>query len=61
MSGCDKFQDLMCAMPDGELSAGEREALRAHLRTCADCRRMYAALGILSRELSVIHGIGIGF
>jgi predicted anti-sigma-YlaC factor YlaD len=35
---CEAFRPLASAAADGELSAGEREALHAHLRVCADCR-----------------------
>lgn len=35
---CDKFDSLLQAYLEDRLSAEEREAMRAHLDSCADCR-----------------------
>jgi len=37
--------DLLSALLDGELSAAEESAVRAHLETCAECRRELDYIG----------------
>lgn len=41
MSSCMRYQQQISQMLDGELPAGQVQTLRAHLRTCPDCRRAY--------------------
>jgi len=45
----DQWTDLLSEYVDGELAAGERSALEAHLATCGDCR---ATLGDLRRVVA---------
>ena len=45
----DQWTDRLSEYVDGELAAGERSALEAHLATCADCR---ATLGELRRVVA---------
>ena len=41
MSSCMRYQQQISQMLDGELLAEQVQTLRAHLRTCPDCRRAY--------------------
>lgn len=41
MSSCMRYQQQISQMLDGELPAEQVQTLRAHLRTCPDCRRVY--------------------
>lgn len=41
MSSCMRYQQQISQMLDGELPAEQAQALRAHLRTCPDCRHVY--------------------
>lgn len=52
MSGCEKFQELISRMIDGELDAGEQALLAEHLKVCPDCARLYAAFSALSADLA---------
>ncbi len=52
MNGCDKYQELISRMVDGDLSAAESAELRAHVETCPDCARVYAAFAALSSAIS---------
>ena len=49
------FEEQICALLDGELSAAEEAALRAHLDECADCRAFLAAMeavyGLTAKDL----------
>jgi anti-sigma factor (TIGR02949 family) len=48
---CDEVQPLLDAYVDAELSAAEREALRAHLADCAECGPEAAAIARLGNEI----------
>ena len=48
---CEQFQILISRGLDGELTADEREALEAHLASCPDCARLYAAFSAVSDTL----------
>lgn len=53
MSTCECYQQQISQMLDGELPAEAAQTLRAHLRTCPDCRRVYddfASLRIAMRD-----------
>ena len=52
MKDCEKYQELISAMLDGEISAAEREELEAHVAGCADCAFVYSAFSALSEGLS---------
>ena len=41
MSNCEHYRQQISQQLDGELPAGQAQTLRAHLRTCPDCRRVY--------------------
>ena len=44
MNECENYREMMSAMLDGELDAGERERLISHLSLCAECRELYELL-----------------
>lgn len=44
MNECEKYREMLSAMLDGELDAGESERLIAHLSLCAECRELYELL-----------------
>jgi anti-sigma factor RsiW len=48
---CDEAQELITARVDNELSADERVAIDAHLKTCADCTRAFEQESVLKRQL----------
>lgn len=48
MDNCAKYQEMISALLDDELSPAEREALHAHMGSCPDCRRMYDAFAAIS-------------
>lgn len=41
MSTCMDYQQQISQMLDGELPAAQTQTLRAHLRTCPNCQRVY--------------------
>jgi len=49
---CDAVGELLSAYLDGELTAGEKEAVEAHLQTCDACRQLAEALKNLRTEIS---------
>lgn len=44
---------------DGELSAGERDAVMSHIEVCADCRALLSELGSLSARFRSAPSVGI--
>ena len=50
----DQWTDRLSEYVDGELAAGERTALEAHLATCAECR---ATLEELRRVVPVVEAL----
>lgn len=48
MNNCDKYQELISRLVDGELSRDEYAALDAHMENCAECSAMYAVFASLS-------------
>ena len=48
---CDEAQELITARVDNELGAGERAAIDAHLRICAECARAFEQESILKRRI----------
>ena len=51
---CGRFNELMMASLDGEISAEDRAELESHLAECADCRREFDELSKLSRLVGEI-------
>lgn len=41
MSNCLKYEELISAMLDGELTSAEENELTEHIAHCASCRKMY--------------------
>lgn len=48
MMSCEKIQELISAMLDGEISADERRAIETHINDCPECAAMYADFAALS-------------
>src|SRR5581483_1267894 len=48
---CDHFEQVH-QYHDGELPAGQRDALEAHLKSCADCQALLSELRAISRMLA---------
>ena len=48
MNSCEEYQELISRLADGELSADEEAKLRAHMETCPQCRKLYAAFTAIS-------------
>ncbi len=56
MNECERYQELISGMIDGELSAEEEAEVRAHLAQCPECSAMYevfAAVGEAIRDQDV--------
>jgi hypothetical protein len=51
---CDEARERLSALLDEALSAGERDALDAHLATCVDCRR---ELGLLKNTVALLRKV----
>ena len=43
MTECERFEEQLSALLDGELSGEEEAEARAHMAACPDCRAMYEA------------------
>lgn len=52
--GCEKYLEWMSAALDGELTAGERRELEAHLAGCPECAGLFDRL---SRQSSALRGL----
>ena len=52
MSACDKYQEMISALLDGELTEEEQTQVRAHIASCAECRAMYEAFSALNAAVS---------
>lgn len=48
MTSCEKIQEMISAMLDGELSVEERSAVEEHIALCPECAAMYADFSALS-------------
>jgi hypothetical protein len=48
MSSCEKYQELISAMLDGELSTEKTVELSVHLAKCPECRAVYEAFSAIS-------------
>lgn len=51
MSECDKYQEMISQMLDGELPEPHKTELVKHLGYCPDCRRVYDAFSAISLSL----------
>lgn len=51
---CDEARALFTDLADGRLGAAERDAVGAHLATCAECRREWEGF---ERTLELLHGL----
>ena len=51
MSDCERFEAMISALLDGELSAEEESELRAHIAECAECAAMYEAFSAVGDAL----------
>lgn len=52
MNSCEKIQEMISSMLDGELSAADEELVREHIALCEDCAAMYDDFSALSNELN---------
>ncbi len=52
MSSCEKYQELISRMVDGDLSQKEQKELLAHIETCPECAALYQAISLLSEKIS---------
>jgi hypothetical protein len=50
-SNCEYYQHLISQMLDQDLMDAETKALRAHIRTCRDCRALCAAFSSMTLSL----------
>lgn len=51
MTNCEKIQEMISAMLDGELSEQERIEIKEHIALCSDCAAMYEDFAALREEL----------
>ena len=49
--GCEQYNELICAVLDGEASVEEREALFSHMEECDECRALFDRFRVVSREM----------
>ena len=52
MSSCEKYQELISRMVDGDLSQKEQKELLTHIETCPECAALYQAISLLSEKIS---------
>ena len=48
MNECEKYQEMISAMLDGELGPAESEQLIEHMSSCAGCREFYELLSAVT-------------
>lgn len=51
MQDCSRYDELLSAYLDGEVSAEEKQEIEAHLDSCADCRRYLSLLRTMQENL----------
>jgi anti-sigma factor RsiW len=51
---CGKFQQKVSLLVDGALAAADAQAVSRHLELCPDCRRTYAAMAGLDKDLKAM-------
>lgn len=52
MTPCDRYQEQISSLIDGELNPAEQRVLAEHVRTCRECRRMYTAFRGVSTAIA---------
>lgn len=52
MISCEKIQEMISSMLDGELSAADETLVRKHIAQCEECAAMYEDFSALSNELN---------
>lgn len=48
MNDCERYQELICCLIDGELTRDERKALMAHIALCPECKASYEVFSAVS-------------
>ena len=51
MNECERFEERISALLDGELSAVEEAEVRAHMEHCPECRAMYEAFAAVGEAI----------
>ena len=54
MNNCEKFRPLLVGLLDGELTAGEKAEINAHMIRCSGCREEYERLRETSGKLEAL-------
>jgi anti-sigma factor RsiW len=52
MTVCDKFNELLSAAIDGEITPDEEKELISHMEACNECSSLFESLRVLSNEFS---------
>ncbi len=52
MSDCERYEELISALLDGQLSEKEEAEVRAHMAECTQCRAMYEAFAAVGAALA---------
>lgn len=52
MTECEKIQELISAMHDGELTENEKALVLDHIKDCAQCRRMHEMFTLISEDFA---------
>jgi anti-sigma factor RsiW len=60
MRPCRRIRKKLSAYQDGEIDAGQKEAIEAHLHTCEACRQHYAQLQVTCQMLKRLPDIEAG-
>ena len=51
MSGCERYEEMISALLDGELGDAEEAEVRAHMASCPDCAAMYEAFAAVGAAI----------
>ena len=51
MNSCEKIQEMISAMLDGELTREEKAIVQEHIASCNECAAMYEDFAFLSEEM----------
>lgn len=60
MRPCRRIRKKLSAYQDGEIDAGQKEAIEAHLHTCEACRQHYEQLQVTCQMLKRLPDIEAG-